>query len=41
MEEIYKNNKIIVKLSLDDLTRLKNGLIIEGYRIKIGVVVDE
>jgi len=34
MEEIYKNEQIIVKLSLEELTRMINGEILEGFRVK-------
>ncbi len=35
MEEIHKENKIIVQISLEELRRMIKGEVLEGYRVKL------
>jgi hypothetical protein len=38
MEEIYKDEKIEVKLTRKELEKILNGKIIEGFKLRIGRV---
>ena len=40
MKEKYEENKTMVKLSKEDISKKKNGSIIKGFRVDVGLEVD-
>lgn len=41
IREIYKGEKIEVKLTKKNISQLKNGKILEGFKVSIGLEVEE
>ena len=41
MEEDYREDKIQVKLTKAEITRIANGEIIEGYKVRVGLMTKE